>query len=197
MASADLLTTIRSELEARLAELRPLLEEHEQLVAAAEALDAQDAAGTAQPSDSDVEEATPGPATADSPPSTPKRGRRQGLRGSAAGVIERAASGAADRRAGAGARRKAARAIPTPDAPKRARALRGAAEQAILAALEHGSHTAGELVTVTAMGSPNIRGSLSRLAKLGTITKTKREGKTAYALSSTAAEASAAQSSDA
>ncbi len=43
---------------------------------------------------------------------------------------------------------------------KRARARRGAAQHAILAALEHGSHTASELMSVTALAGPNIRTNL-------------------------------------
>ena len=64
------------------------------------------------------------------------------------------------------------------------RARRGAAEYAIVAALEHGSHTVSELVVVTAMSGPNIRSNLRRLLKARTVTQTKREGKAAYALSS-------------
>jgi DNA-binding transcriptional ArsR family regulator len=66
--------------------------------------------------------------------------------------------------------------------PKAARAQRGAAREAILAALDHGSHTVGELVVVTAMSAPNLTGNLRRLVSDGTIVKTEREGKTAYAL---------------
>jgi hypothetical protein len=67
---------------------------------------------------------------------------------------------------------------------KRARAPRGAAEEAILAALEHGSHTVGELAVVTAMAAPNIRANLRRLLAAGTVTRATREGKAAYALAS-------------
>jgi DNA-binding transcriptional ArsR family regulator len=63
-------------------------------------------------------------------------------------------------------------------------AVRNAAAQAILAALEHGSHTASELATVTGMSSPNVQSSLRRLLRAGVITMIKREGKTAYVLSS-------------
>ncbi len=61
-----------------------------------------------------------------------------------------------------------------------------AAQQAILAALEHGSHTPGELVMVTAMSATEIRGNLSRLARRGAIAKVRRDGdgKAAYALRS-------------
>jgi hypothetical protein len=65
---------------------------------------------------------------------------------------------------------------------KRKRAASGAAQRGIIAALEHGSHSVRELVTVTAMSDANIRGSLSRLVKEGTVSRTKRDGKTAYAL---------------
>jgi hypothetical protein len=68
---------------------------------------------------------------------------------------------------------------------KPARARRGAAEHAIVAALEHGSHTVSELAVVTAMSGPNIRSNLRRLLKARTVTQTKREGKAAYALSRT------------
>jgi hypothetical protein len=59
-----------------------------------------------------------------------------------------------------------------------------AVRQAILAALEHGSHTPSELVMVTAMSTPEIRGGLIRLTGRGAITKVKRrgDGKTAYSL---------------
>jgi hypothetical protein len=59
-----------------------------------------------------------------------------------------------------------------------------AVQQAILAALEHGSHTASELVMVTAMSASEIRGGLGRLTRRGGVAKVKRhgDGKTAYAL---------------
>jgi DNA-binding transcriptional ArsR family regulator len=67
-------------------------------------------------------------------------------------------------------------------AGKSPRAARGAAREAILAALEHGSHTVGELSVVTAMSGPNINGNLRRLAAEGVVVKTEREGKAAWAL---------------
>jgi DNA-binding transcriptional ArsR family regulator len=72
---------------------------------------------------------------------------------------------------------------PLPTA-KRERAPRGAAAEAIVAALEHGSHTVSELAIVTAMSGQNIRNNLRRLLQAGAVRQTKREGKTAYALSS-------------
>jgi DNA-binding transcriptional ArsR family regulator len=73
---------------------------------------------------------------------------------------------------------------PRPLAPKRERAPRGAAQLAIVAALEHGSHTVSELAIVTAMSGPNIRANLRRLVSAGTVTTAKRDGKAAYALAS-------------
>jgi hypothetical protein len=65
---------------------------------------------------------------------------------------------------------------------KRERAPRGAAQQAIVAALEHGSHTVSELVVVTAMSGANIRENVRRLLTTGTVTRARRDGKAAYAL---------------
>jgi len=62
----------------------------------------------------------------------------------------------------------------------------GAAEQAIVAALEHGSHTAGELGVVTALSAAEIREGVRRLRLAGKIARAEREGRTAYALSGTA-----------
>jgi hypothetical protein len=98
-----------------------------------------------------------------------------GLRGSAAGAIEQAASGA----------------IPLDDDHRPKRVDSASVQQAILAALGHGSHTLSELVTVTAMTTADIRGGLRPLAARRAITKTKRDGKTAYALSRASAETAA------
>ena len=59
----------------------------------------------------------------------------------------------------------------------------GPGEQAIVAALEHGSHTVGELGIVTAMSGAEIRDGARRLLAAGKIVRAKREGKAAYALS--------------
>jgi hypothetical protein len=66
--------------------------------------------------------------------------------------------------------------------PKPGRVVRGAAREAILGALEHGSHTVGELAVVTAMSGPNINGNLRRLEAEGVVVKAEREGKAAWAL---------------
>jgi DNA-binding transcriptional ArsR family regulator len=70
--------------------------------------------------------------------------------------------------------------------PKPERAARGAAREAILAALDHGSHTVGELVVVTAMSGPNINDNLRRLVSERAVVKTEREGKAAWALADAA-----------
>jgi predicted Rossmann fold nucleotide-binding protein DprA/Smf involved in DNA uptake len=54
--------------------------------------------------------------------------------------------------------------------------------QAVLAALEHGSHTVAELVVVTAIPAPSIRDALKLLSKAAKVKRTAREGKAAYAL---------------
>lgn len=155
--TSDLLTTVRRELEARLHELRPLRAEYEQLLAVTEALDATDMGAASI----NVSETTP------SGSRSTRRGTRRGRATRAAGL---APSSARTRKA---------------NGRKRKRAPRGAARQAILAALEHGSHTASELASVTAMSSSNVQGNLRRLLREGTITKAKRDGKSAYALRST------------
>lgn len=111
------------------------------------------------------------------------------------GAVGAAASaGGASRRRGSGRRGSAAGAIGQAAAPrgprvsvrgqeKPPRNARGAAQQAILAALEHGSHTVSELAVVTAMSGPTIRENLRRLQAAGQVTRAKREGKAAYALS--------------
>jgi hypothetical protein len=157
----DLLSTIQGEIEARLADLRPLRAEYEQLLAAMQALDAGDAS-RAQATAPSIERGG--------------RQRKSAVRGSAAGAIGRAASKPRRTRASTGAGRKS-------------RAGRGAAREAILSALEHGSHTVSELVTVTAMSTPNISGNVRRLLAEGKISKTDRGGRAAYVLDSSGQDA--------
>jgi hypothetical protein len=130
---SDLLSTIRAEIVARLDELRPLLLEYEQLLADAEAIERERAAGA----------------------TTPRARRRS------AGAPSRSAPGS--RRRSAGPRRNQASA-------------------AILAALEHGSHTTAELTVVTGLSAASIRRELRLLLGEGAITRTTRAGKTAYML---------------
>jgi hypothetical protein len=122
----DLLTKIRGEIDLRLRELRPMLEEYEKLLAAATTVEEEIRAAKGQDT--------------------------------------------ATSRNGAGSSRE--------------RAPRGVAQEAIVAALEHGSHTVSELAVVTAMSGGSIRQSLRRLVVVGKVTRAEREGKPAYALSS-------------
>jgi DNA-binding transcriptional ArsR family regulator len=86
-----------------------------------------------------------------------------------------------------GARRPTPRAAPAKragTAAKGAGGPRDAVGVAIVAALEHGSHTVSELVVVTAMSAARVREGLRRLTRAGTVTRAQRDGKAAYALSS-------------
>lgn len=157
----DLLSKIRGEIDERLEELRPLLAEHERLLDAGVAL---------EQADSDT---------------------------LAAGAIERGVrSEQTDsdllkgQSAKAGSSAKPSRRGPTAVwehagqavRPKSAPGARNAANATILAALEHGSHTVSELAVVTAMTGPSINASLRKLVSEGTVVKTERECKTAWAL---------------
>jgi hypothetical protein len=159
---ADLVARVRAEIEGRLAELRPAVNEYERLLGAVDALEASDdarvvdAAATRKPARGQDERIAPR--------KRPAKGR---------GSDARAAGG------------------PAPNAPKapkaspRTRKPRGSAgpvEQAIMAALEHGSHTLGELGVVTAMSAPALREGIRRLMAAGKIARTSREGRAAYAL---------------
>ncbi|HWY17352.1 MAG TPA: helix-turn-helix domain-containing protein [Solirubrobacteraceae bacterium] len=150
---ADLLTTIRAEIDARLSELRPAVAEYERLSTAAGALAAEGRA-------------------------TPRPGAR--------------AAPQPDARARAPAKTKARpKAKARPRAARRTRRRGDTAQsptgQAILAALEHGSHTVAELVLVTALPAPDIRAALRQLRERRAIVKTDRDGRSAYALPAPAA----------
>lgn len=173
--ASDLLSTICREIDERLSELRPLLAEREQLLGAIQALEAAAAEASS--------EFVPESAVAESPRQV-KPARRQtrlggARRGSAAGAIERAASGPVKV---AIAKRKVAK--PAAEG-KPERAARSVAHETILAALDHGSHTVSELAVVTAMSGPTINSSLRKLVAEGAIVKTEREGKAAWALPDT------------
>jgi hypothetical protein len=178
----DLLSTIRREIDERLSELRPLLAEHERLLSAVEALevagDQGDEASVSEPAA--TKPAAPVKSVSAKPaPAKPIRRHARPTttrRGSAAGAIELAATGpvAATIEGGNGKE-------PTfRDKPERS--ARGVVREVILAALDHGSHTVGELAMVTAMSGPNINGSLRKLVSEGAVVKTEREGKAAWAL---------------
>ena len=197
--ATNLLAKIRSELEERMAELRPFLSEYERLIAAADTLasieaeDASTASHFTAHTPTAPRTTSASPRTASASPRTasasPRR-RARGPRGSAAGAIERAAStpAAGDAIEPAAATETHERAASEPYGDeherKRKRASPDAVQQAILAALEHGSHTVSELVMVTAMSAADLRSNVGRLARREKVTKIKRDGdgKTAYAL---------------
>jgi hypothetical protein len=232
--SADLLSRVCAELDARMAQLRPALDEYGELLAAAEELDRDaaapkrrgsrgSAAGVLELAASGAGKRTasrgvkpavsgsrkPAASSASKPSAAGPRTRAASGSGkrAAAGSSKRAAAGSSkraaagsDKRAASGSRKRAAAGSgkrAAAGSSKRAavgsgkRAAgsavpRGVAEQAIVAALEHGSHTVGELVLVTAMAGSQIRSSAQRLQRAGAITRTKREGRAAYALSGVA-----------
>jgi hypothetical protein len=180
--ASDLLTKIGSEIDARLGELRPSVLEYERLQAAIESLrktrgtDAPLAAA-APAKRAPAKKAPAKKKAAKAPPAkktVPKRATKA-PRGSA-GTIKQAASGS---------RTKAPR-------RKRERTAVSPSEQAVLDALDHGSHTVSELVMVSAMGAREIRAGVRSLLSNKGITKVTRDGKTAYALPSAASKDSAA-----
>ncbi len=181
---ADLLATIRAEIEARRDELHAAVEEYEQLLSAADALE-REARSTPAPvapkaplvrrmritsKASVVRKAAPLPKaktvvrTVTKTPSKPKQ---------------------APTKAPPAPEPAPAKAIRTEKKAPATRASREESQQAIVAALEHGSHTVAELAIVTAMTGPAIREVIRALQKARKVTKTKRvDGKAAYALSS-------------
>jgi hypothetical protein len=181
---------IRHEIDERLSELRPLLDEHERLLDAAAALEM--AGG-----ELDVSGASPAV-------NGGSRRARKGVtrRGSAVGAIKLAPAGpttqvleplaavqSPDGDSSTrlnGKPRSAARPSRRVADPKPERVSRDIARETILAALEHGSHTVGELAVVTAMSGPSINGNLRKLVSEGAVVKTEREGKAAWALAAAA-----------
>jgi len=163
---ADLLTSIRAEIDARMGELEPLLAEYEELLAAADALAPGGYAASAPAA------ATSAPAPAASAPVPAAPGPA-----AARTATEAAARFAKARKAPAKTRR------PAGGRTRGGRPSIAPTGQAIIAALEHGSHTVAELVVVTALSAQDIRRDLRPLLKRGSIAKTDRDGKPAYVLS--------------
>jgi hypothetical protein len=168
----DLLASIRDELDARLNELRPLLPEYERLLAAAAALDAQAAA---QPS------AENGAAPVSRKNAAAPVSRKPAKRATRAARVAKPKTG--------GGRVILPRSAKARSTKQQSGPL-SRTQKAILAALEHGSHTPSELVTVSAIGSSEIRTQLSRLLESGKIARINRDSKIAYELPRTAAETS-------
>jgi hypothetical protein len=210
----DLLSTIRLEIDRRLSELRPLLAERERLLEAIDALEAAGARSdstTLSEGDapksltpvksprakrapvkslrtkaSSVSASTSESASTSDEPARRGARPRAARRGSAAGAIERAASGlvgAANGHAQPARERRQVKESAVKDRPERV--ARNVARETILAALDHGSHTVSELAVVTAMSGPGINSNLRKLVTEGAIVKTEREGKAAWALPET------------
>jgi len=164
--ATDLLSTICREIDERLTELRPLLAERQRLLVAADAL----------------VEAGQGAVEAGARPAGPTRNSRA----VASTPVKRPRRSSPKPKLKPESARQPAAKSERSEAPqskaKPERAARGAAREAILGALEHGSHTVSELVVVTAMSSPNVNGNLRRLEAEGVVMKAEREGKPAWAL---------------
>jgi predicted Rossmann fold nucleotide-binding protein DprA/Smf involved in DNA uptake len=184
---ADLLTRISAEIAVRLQELRAAVEEHEQLIAAMDALGARGAA-PAPPHRSPMTRAKA--ATTIKQAAAPKAAPRKKAAVTAKAKVPvrtKALAKAKVTPAKAKAPVKAIAPVKT-KAPAQAKAQAASTKpesgdhQAILAALEHGSHTVPELAVVTAMSGPSIREALKGLRKAGRVKRATREGKAAYVL---------------
>jgi hypothetical protein len=79
---------------------------------------------------------------------------------------------------------KASRSAKPDITPARRAPARGARQLAVVAALEHGSHTVSELVVVTALSPASVRESLRNLTRRGLVGKAVRDGRPAYELAS-------------
>lgn len=211
--AADLLSTIRAEIDSRLDELAPALAEYEELASVLGAL-AGDAPGgavrrtrgrpsargrtTASSSALSTLTSSTTPAGGISPRATGGASPRAagGTSPSATGGVSGGVSPPRARARGTAARGSSRRtggergsaSVPLrgPGRPRSAarstRGTIGPTGQAILAALEHGSHTVAELVIVTALAAPDIREGMRRLRARQLVVKTERDGRTAYAL---------------
>lgn len=200
--ASELLSAIRAEIDARMRELAPALAECERLNAAVAALEAEARAPAARPAPSVPARASRAGSTA---AGTRSRARAASPRADAATPTRAGATTSRASTAGGGSG-AGGEGAPAP-AATRSRGGRGAREgarargargrggrrtrerpadspvgRAILAALEHGSHTVAELVMVTALPVAEVRAGVRALLVGGVIAKTEREGKAAYAL---------------
>jgi hypothetical protein len=188
--AADLLDRVRGEIAERLHGLRPAVEEYERLLEAVQALErdgARNANATppARPSRPPASARTPTPAGQPAPRRPPDvLDARAGNHASAADG-EPAATNHAPPAPVASDRGPVVRdaLAPVGNTASARKARAGEAEKAIVAALEHGSHTVGELGIVTAMSGQDIRAGARRLLASGRIVRASREGRAAYALS--------------
>jgi DNA-binding transcriptional ArsR family regulator len=199
---ADLVDRMQQEIDERLNELKPLVEESERLKVAAAALEG--VPGTT-PVVRTPKASTPARAQSAAPKFRKRGGGRP--RGSK-NRAERAAPASAPivpvpvpappaaaqaaKSAPATKRRRGSKVRPKAGARKRGRAPLSANQRAIIAALEHGPHTVRELVIVTGMSDQTVRNNVKVLVGLGKVVKTERGGKAAYALPAAVQELAAA-----
>lgn len=170
--AGDLLDRIRAELDQRLAELRAHVEEHQQLLEASQSLQL-DPGSQALP--------TRGRGgSAAKPVRKPRTAGRASTVAKPAGTAAAELSPKVGSKSAAKGRGRAPKPKPKPAATPRG--PQGVTQQAIAAALEHGSHTLAELVLVTAIPAATLRAQLSPLQKMGAVSKVRREGKAAYML---------------
>lgn len=182
---ADLLTNIQAEIDVRLRELRPAMAEYERLSTAAGALVEEDRPASRpgrRAASKPARRTAPAPARRAASPPARTPARAEAKRRTAEKRATAAKGTTAVKRATATKRTTAARGARGPR--KREQPAHTPVGQAILAALEHGSHTLAELVTVTALSASDIREGLRRLRARRAIVKTDRDGKAAYALPS-------------
>jgi hypothetical protein len=190
--AADLLDRVCGEITERLQGLRPAVEEYERLLEAVQALE-RDGSRNANATPPARPRRPPASARTSPPPAEEPAPRPS------ADVLDAPAENHA--RAATSSELAAANHAPPPPAPNDRRPpasnglapvasaastrkeRAGEAEKAIVAALEHGSHTVGELGIVTAMSGQEIRAGARRLLGAGRIVRTSREGRAAYALS--------------
>jgi hypothetical protein len=158
----DLLSKIRREIDERLEQLWPLLAEHERLLEAEGALERADAAIVAM--------------------DAIERGVVLSEQTDGAHIEAQGAKVTASTKSSPPGPRAVRRGADGTARPKSASATRSAAGTTILAALEHGSHTVGELAVVTALSGPTINANLRKLFAEKAVVKTEREGKAAWAL---------------
>lgn len=176
-----------------MAELRPLLDEYERLLEADNALDSFEAAPApvvdALPAPEPEPEPAPRVRTPRILPAMPSLRTQPGP--SALPLLSTAPAKPASIAAEAppAVREPAIEELEPEPEPERKPAKPSDVRQAILAALEHGSHTIGELVMVTAMGTTEIRTNLGQLARQRKVTRVKRQGdgKSAFALPASSA----------
>ncbi len=150
-----------------MAGLRPAVAEYQRLLGAADALELSPEAA---------------PSTLARAPAV--RGRAQDGRRESPATLAKARPTARGRPAGRPSGAAQQRSAATERKPRQPRV--GPVEQAIVAALEHGSHTLGELGIVTAISATELRAGVRRLVAAGRITRASREGRAAYALSASA-----------